>query len=135
MKPLFSGKGQLLNLTQTNYSYALLQFAGPNDVGRRAEWKDNFPANVPHVSGRSKSIDHSLATTSLNSDNESADSSDWEGNIAWGDNHQTYERSGFLAAESVQINGITNDELDDLFTDAPVGRMPKGGNAKMAYRD
>lgn len=124
-----------LIVTQANYSYAMLQFAGPNDAGRRYEWHDRNNAKVPQISDRSQLIDNKLKTTSLHTRDTSGESDDWEGNVAWGDNHADFESSGVIDEDGVQINGVTNSDDDDMFLDTPVGNMPRGGNVKMMYRD
>ncbi len=122
-------------VTPANYSYAMLQFAGEHDAGRRFEWHDRNNARLPMITDRSKRIDHRLATTSLHTTGSSIDSDDWHGNVAWGDNHVTFETSGMFDEEMVQIQGVINRVPDDLFLDQPVGRMGRGGNAKMMHRD
>ncbi len=128
------GLVDLATIDQRHYSYALLQFAGPDNAGRRLEWRETNNSQCPAVSDRSKAIDPFLATTSIHTSTTSADSTNWEGNIAWNDNHVTFETTGIVGANKIKIGADTATEADDLFLAAPVKGLATQGDAKMTYR-
>lgn len=123
-------------IDQRRYSYALLQFAGNDNAGRRKEWKSTENSQCPAVTDRSMAIDPFLKTTSIHTAATVADSASWEGNIAWNDNHVTYETSGLISAYKTKVGDATGsaDEMDDLFLDTPVQGLPQDTNIKMTYR-
>ena len=123
-------------IDQRRYSYALLQFAGSDNGGRRKEWRNTENSQCPAVTDRSMAIDPFLKTTSIHTQTTVADSAQWEGNIAWNDNHVTYETTGLINAGKTKVGDAAGsvDEVDDLFLDTPVKGLPQDTNVKMTYR-
>ena len=117
-----------ITITQNHYSYSLLQYAGPNNAGRREEWGCTENSRAPAVADRSKAIDPALTTTSLHTRTMDFDSTHWQGNIAWNDNHVTFESTGVFPARWMIIGTARLETEDDLF-------IASGeDDAKMAYR-
>lgn len=121
-------------ITQSNYSHALLRFAGLNDKGRRTAWEDVGDDKTPVVSDRSKAIDPALKTTSLHTFDESGDSAKWEGNVAWNDMHMTFETTGIFGAQRLRIGSAANLEDDDIFLAKPISGMEQENDVAMMYR-
>ena len=121
-------------IDQRHYSYALLQFAGPDNAGRRLEWKATENSQCPAVTDRSKAIDPILTTTSIHTTATGSDSATWEGNVAWNDNHVTFETTGIIPAGKTKIGTAMAEGVDDLFLAAPVKGLAPDGDAKMTYR-
>lgn len=124
-------------ITTANYSYAMLAVADPAaDKGRRTEWSDTQNSQAPVVADRSKAIDASLVTTSLHVESKTADSADWQGGVAWNDNHVTFETTGKLKVNMLKI-GKTYDadgaDMDDLFSGAAAGKFDATTNVLFAY--
>lgn len=76
-KQLYSGQG---SLTTANFSYALLAAHSP-------EWRNNFNARAP------------IACDRLVGPGSIWNAKQWEGSVAWGDTHVTYENSRTMRTE------------------------------------
>ena len=96
----------------------------------------SIAARTSSVTDRSMAIDPFLKTTSIHTQTTVADSAGWEGNIAWNDNHVTYETTGLINAGKTKVGDAAGsvDEVDDLFLDTPVKGLPQDTNVKMTYR-
>lgn len=95
-------------IDNTNYSYALLDM---NDFpsARRAEWKDVNNSQAPMVADPSSDIRPMLNVT-YHSDVLWMANSDmyYEGNIAWNDNHVTFENAALFQPGKLKLGQTTN---------------------------
>lgn len=122
-----------LTVTQAHYSYAMLQWADPvGDKGRRNEWRNTENSQAPAVSDRSKAIDPELTTLSIHT---AADAASWQGNIAWNDNHVTFEMDSKFEGRKIKMGtAIGSNAMDDIFSDEAAGTLDATTNVKMMYR-
>ncbi|MFG0249254.1 MAG: hypothetical protein ACF8OB_10235 [Phycisphaeraceae bacterium JB051] len=96
--------------TTANYSYAMLSLAGESSP-RMAEWRDTCNAEAVIVSDRAIANGKEGAIRSVNT-NPSKDKTQWRGQVAFNDNHVTFE------AAHDRLNTLYGDqsyENDNLF--------------------
>ncbi len=132
-------------ITRADYSYALLQFGNEQgNEGRREEWKETMNSQAPVVADRSKAIDSTMKTTSLFTEDTSGQSTAWQGNVAWNDNHVTFENSGVMGPQTLRMGGTVsnaggtpvpavNDVSDDLFKANDGGILGADRNAMFSF--
>lgn len=102
----------------TNFSHAMLRITGTSaDAGRRAEWADNANSAAPLISDRNTGVSNADGqVSSLWTDKPG----DWQGHVAWGDNHVTFEENVVLATTTI-YNSVKQTH-DNLFaTSAAAG--------------
>jgi len=122
------------SITNSHYSYALPQVGSDTgNKGRRAEWQDTINSQAPIVVDRSKAIDSALTTTSIHVKTKTTDSNDWSGNIAWNDNHVTFETTGIFPVGTIKIGTIGNDQDEDIFRADASGVMDAETNVMFTY--
>lgn len=106
------------SLSTANFSHALLRITGTAaDRERREEWADNNNSRAVMVSDRNAGRD--------NTDGQllrywSTNRGVWRGDVAWGDNHVTFEKSNLMSSMTVygtKLHAQTTN--DNLFADAP----------------
>lgn len=95
-------------IDNTSYSYALLDMNDSPSV-RRGEWKDTNNSQAPMVADPSSDIRPMLSVTyhtdvfwMANSD------TDYQGNIAWNDNHVTFENAGLFQPGTLKLGETAN---------------------------
>jgi len=101
-KTAFTGEG---NLTVDHYSYALLAIDGSG--ARRSEWRETTNAQAPIISDRAilnGSILQSVHTIAAGKNEP------WRGNVAWNDNHVTFESTTRLDT-SLDTSSFIDDHL------------------------
>ncbi|MEX0652637.1 MAG: prepilin-type N-terminal cleavage/methylation domain-containing protein [Phycisphaeraceae bacterium] len=133
------------DLTLDNYSFALLNI-GVHGVGDwwdprplprgEAEWKDTLNGEAPMISDRAviDTRDGNYQGSPWVPDAE--DNDDWEGGVAWNDNHVTFENN--VEVDKTRYGDQAN-EIDHLFLDeenpgATNENDMTGLNAHMVYR-
>ncbi len=107
--------GTDLDLTDPNYSYALLDFFG--DDTRRLEWKDTNNSQAPIVADPSSQVRGDLTTHTYHSDVLVTDTptfADYEGNVSWNDNHVTFENSSQFDVGKLKLGSVPNDGMVDI---------------------
>lgn len=115
-KVILDGEVNHRNVTRANYSYAMLQYGSETgNAGRRFEMRDTNNSQAPAIADRSKAIDSKLATTSYHTDATDTDPDNWMGNIAWNDNHVTFESSSMFSTGRLRLGNKSNQEPDDIF--------------------
>ena len=132
-----AGVSASVDITNTNYSYALLQwYDAAADLGRRAEWRETNNSQCPIVTDRSKAIDSTLATVSIHTSATGTDSANWEGNIAWNDNHVTFETNGKPDGGKIKVGTSTGmmGVADDIFVTGTSGTLDSFSNVLMHYK-
>lgn len=93
-----------------SYSYALLD-AATADEDRRKEWKDSNNSQAAIVSDPSSKIRDDLTNVTYHSDDLDAagTATGYEGNVAWNDNHVTFENDGTFEAGTSKMGSTTNE--------------------------
>ena len=122
------------------YSYALMAWAvAATDTGRRSEWKSTENSQCASVSDRAQAIDSATAlpTISIHTSATTGGSANWEGNIAWNDNHVTFETTGLIDGGKIKVGTATGNAgtNDDLFNDTSAGGTAiAGSNNLMRFK-
>lgn len=96
-------------ITNANYSYAMLDM---NDAGsnRRDEWRDTNNSQAPMVADPSSDI-RPLKTVTYHSDVASSKGNSdkyYEGDIAWNDNHVTFESKALFDPGTLKMGDTLN---------------------------
>jgi type II secretory pathway pseudopilin PulG len=99
-------------VTHDNYSYAMLCIEDAvADAGRRAEWRNTNNPNAAVISDRNIGVPPDYK--SLFTDTHHGDGIGWIGNVAWNDNHASFEPSHVL--ESTKYGDAAANTSDNLF--------------------
>lgn len=133
------GISSSITITQRYYSYALLGWADVSGVDstRKSEWKSTENSQCAAVSDRSNLTDtvSNLGTVSIHTTATGTDSTNWEGNIAWNDNHVTFETTGKIASSKIKVGVVTGGSTgeDDLFVDSDGPAADAKGNVFLRF--
>lgn len=104
-----------ITLTNRGYSYALLDMTAAAPGNRRREWKDTNNSQAPTVSDPSSDIRseaEGLSTVTYHSDisaSEGNSDTDYEGSVAWNDNHVTFENQGQFSHGTLKMGSSFNE--------------------------
>lgn len=95
-------------ITPANYSYALLDMNDPGS-NRRNEWRDTNNSQAPLVADPSADIRPMYNVTYLSSElaYKNSDTA-YKGNIAWNDNHVTFENAALFAPGKLKMGDTLN---------------------------
>lgn len=136
------------NLTDDNYSYAMLQIANADDAGepfqgygtqgRIREWKETLNSSAIIVADRAKG-DATNIYSIFGKRQSDADKHDYQASIGYNDNHVTFEMTHELKTQYGHGLDIENDHL---FEEAggnegtdPAGAYIEGSNALLIYKE
>jgi len=72
-------------------------------------------------------------TTSIHVSTTTDDAKDWNGNIAWNDNHVTFETTAVFPVGTIKIGTIGNDQDEDIFRADASGVMDAETNVMFTY--
>lgn len=103
-------------ITPANYSYALLDM-NDDDSNRRSEWKDTNNSQAPIVADPSSDI-RKLNTITYHSDKSASggnSDTDYTGNVAWNDNHVTFEKAGLYQPGTLKMGSQANEKALNPF--------------------
>ncbi len=115
MKPWTGGP-----FDESHYSYALPEISTKG--GRQSEWKATENSQAPAVTDRNTGDIARGEYGSIHTDKPGNSPMNWEGSIAWNDNHVTYETSAnpnvHMTSARMSSTGFTTATPDDLFVAA-----------------
>ena len=103
-------------VTNANYSFALLDMTAPRGSARRREWRDTNNSQAPVAADPSNDIRtpaEGLSTVTYHSTKPATvgdSDTDYAGNIAWNDNHVTFENDGLFAAGELKMSDQRNEQ-------------------------
>lgn len=100
-------------VTNRQYSYALLDMTAAAPGSRRREWSDTNNSQAPIVSDPSSDIRSvSLDTVTYHSNvpaSQGNSDTDYQGSVAWNDNHVTFENQGQFSPGTLKMGSIRNE--------------------------
>jgi prepilin-type N-terminal cleavage/methylation domain-containing protein len=97
-------------VTKDNYSFAMLMLYPSNTGDREDEWRETSNAMAPVLGDRA--LGNGVGIKSIHT-NPSLNLTDWQGSVAWNDNH-----AGFIATNLLQTQMANHRfDSDNLFED------------------
>ena len=113
-------------VTNNHYSFAMLFLYPTNTGNREDEWRETSNSQAPVIGDRA--LGNMAGIKSVHT-NPQLNDTDWQGSVAWNDNHAAFISNHQLPTQ-MATHSFTND---NLFVDETTLEMA-GHNATLAYQ-